>query len=105
MPITSKSSKKNASDGEGKHDIKREVLIWAAASRIPESMAAVLSVRKLHKVRGASKEVYQLCLAVQNHPLPSRIVALKGESAAAFKISDKHTIHIKDIRKVTKEFG
>ncbi len=95
MPLTSK--KKTASS-----DIKREVLIWAAASRIPESMAAVLSVRKMKKVkvRGKGKDVYQLCLAVQNPPLPSRILVLKGESAAAFKISEKHTFRIKDIRKV-----
>lgn len=100
MRSMSRSKSRHKSNDDGGKEIKREVLVWAAGSRLPESLAAVLSVRKLHKVRGASKELYQLCLAVQNPPLPSRLLVLKGETSSAFEVAEKYTYPIKDIRKI-----
>ena len=94
--------KKKQKQGESQKDVTRDVLVWAANSRLPESVEAVLSVRKQHKIRGQSKEMYQVCLAVQSDSdLPSRILVLKNDSVATFEIATRHCFEIKEIKQVS----
>jgi hypothetical protein len=88
------------------HDATREVLLWASENDLQETISAVLSVRKEHKYRGHSKEMYQVLLA--EHPdrnIPSRLLVLKNDRVDKFEVQHKHCFEMKEIHTVRSEAG